>query len=443
MKEQLLDRLNCILNSKDSIKNYIEEVYSIRQQLVDYITVEEEWDISNSIRNKVQLEANTSLKNHNNFGSVFMATGTGKSKVGVNLAVEKVSENKYSNGLLVVPTEKLRDEHWKDEFSKWGASSIYEKNIIRTCYASLDNFKDYVFDFVILDEGHNITELKEIFFKQNVIKSCVLLSATKPKDQIKVDILKRYNLFTRYELFIDDSVKLGLIAPFEIDVIYTTLDNINKYIKAGNTSNVFYQTEKQRYNFLSKNNSSLGYINRMRFIYNLRSKTQAAKYILDNIIPKELRTIIFCGSKLQSIELCSRRFFSKPTLDKKHRNNLIKKAEYQYLIDNYEEDRAYNDFKENKINRMSCINAVNEGHNLPLIDCGFIVQINSNELHLFQRLGRIVRYRPGYIAKMIILCVKDSADYNWIQSAIKNLNGVNINYYEFSRLQMNIDKIKF
>ena len=422
MKQQLLETLDYILASDTSVRLHVDKIYEIRTQLNEFLTDEEVVSISNKIRSKVQLEANQAIESAHGFGSVIMATGTGKSKVAVNLATRKYAENKKSKGLLVVPTEKLRDENWKEEFVKWKALPIYENNITRCCYASLDKFEGEEFDYVILDEGHNITEAKSIFFEQNTVKSCILLTATKPKDFIKNNIISNLNLNVVYELSLDEAVKLGLVAPYDISVINITLNNIDKYIKAGSKTKVFYQTEKKRYEYLSslcRRGSKFPILNRMRFIYNLRSKTLAAKYILEHIIPKELRTLIFCGSIEQADQVCENRFHSKT------------------------DDKSYELFKKLLIDRMSCVNALNEGHNIPGLDCAFVIQLNSNELNLIQRIGRIVRYRPGHIAKIIILCVTDSVDKNWVEKATLNLNGVNIKSYELSHLKMGLETINF
>jgi superfamily II DNA or RNA helicase len=78
---------------------------------------------------------------------------------------------------LVVPTEKLRDENWKEEFDKWGATELWSKNT-KTMLCSASKI-DYI-DLLILDEGHNITALSSEIFKNNKVKNVVLLTATPP-----------------------------------------------------------------------------------------------------------------------------------------------------------------------------------------------------------------------------------------------------------------------
>ena len=64
-----------------------------------------------------------------------MATGVGKSKVFIMLCVEILKLNPDAKLCLLVPTEKLRDHNWKEEFDKWGHADIYKK-LDRYCYVS-------------------------------------------------------------------------------------------------------------------------------------------------------------------------------------------------------------------------------------------------------------------------------------------------------------------
>ena len=62
------------------------------------------------------------LSLHNDNGIIAIATGTGKSKIAVDKIAEHQAINFDLRALIVVPTEKLRDENWKDEFYKWDQS---------------------------------------------------------------------------------------------------------------------------------------------------------------------------------------------------------------------------------------------------------------------------------------------------------------------------------
>lgn len=452
----ILQNLKNILDISigETIKDRASEISQILSNINDAGTLQLCID---AIRLRIQDEARIAFNNNRLWGAMLMATGTGKSKI----AIDKVetffkvkSGNPHPKILLVVPTIKLRDNNWKEEFYKWGCPKEWDL-IERCCYVSLNKYKGEIFDFVILDEGHNITEDNSIFFDNNTVKSCLWLSATKPSDPTKIEILRKLKIYPIYELSLDVAVKLGLVAPYDVTVITTTLDDVDKYIQSGNAKKKFFQTEKAKYGYLSlllkKIPSKASFLNRMRFIYNLKSKTEAAKWILENVIPKDIKTLIFCGGIEQAIEVCDRRFFSKPTYTK-YKGNMTKrreeietekKAKVDFKLYHWEGDEGFFDFKKNIINRLSCCEALNEGENIDGIDCGFIIQINSKELDLIQRLGRFIRFRPNHVGRLIILCVSDSIDKNWVENATKSLDSSNIRWVELSKLKDGTEKILF
>lgn len=433
-------RLEYIITSNESVKNYVNEI----SDLLETLTNEERLLYSNKIKSRVQNEALIAFTQSKDWGSIYMATGTGKSKIVIDYLYNFGHRDKKY--LLCVPTEKLRDENWKEEFAKWDCSFIYN-NIERCCYASLNKYEGQVFDQVILDEGHNITENNSKFFLQNEVKSCILLTATKPKDATKLQILRELGLNSVYEISLDESVKLGLVAPYDITIVTMTLEAGEKYIKAGSKVKPFMQNERERYNYLSRvvmtSPTKFSFINRMRFIYDLRSKTEAARWILANVIPEDQKTLTFCGGIEQAIALCNRRFFSKPSLSKKDKLKPEKVERVARILAQYEGDAGFEDFKAGRILRLACVESLNEGHNLPDLDVGFIVQLNASDLDLIQRIGRLIRYRIGHRAKIIILCVEDTVDKNWIKKATASLSGINIRTIELSRLKMGIEKIDF
>lgn len=455
-KSELLSSIQDIIDSPNSIKLHIDRVAELREQVDEILTDDERVIFTNNLKSRVQQEAEKAFFNSNGWGSVYMGTGSGKSKIGVDSAKRIVQGNPKANILLSVPTEKLRDENWLEEFNKWDCGDIWEHHVQRCCYASLNKYEGETFDLVILDEGHNITENNSSFFKKNVVKRCILLTATKPRDTIKLGIIHELGLHPIYELNLDDCVKLGLVAPYDIIVVTMFLNSTDKYIKAGRKEKPFFNTEKAQYGYLSTRLAAMpnkmGFIDRMRFIYTLRSKTRAAQYILEAIIPKDLRTLIFCGSKEQANQVCEHRFYSKPSPPKKLPENATPSKKLKYEADmlkykdalaEYRGDESLNLFKQLLINRCSCVDALNEGHNISGLDVGFIVQLNSNELNLVQRIGRLLRYRPGHTGMIIILCVEDSVDKDWVRKSTANLNTSNIRYVELSRLMMGLETISF
>ena len=443
--------LDYILKQPDSIKNHIETVYGLWKTFREYeISPEETEKISSLIKSRVQQEAEEAfVKSPNGFGAAYMSTGSGKSRIAINLSNRLIRNLDKPRILVVVPTQRLRDDGWKNEYNKWSGEGAYENNILKCCYKSLHKYIDQDFALVILDEVHNITYGNLPFFKKNRIERCIAFTATEPKDKDKLDLLKLIGIKPVYRLSLDESVKLGMVAPYDITIINMTIDAIRKYIPSGSKKRPFMGTEKGVYNYLTRKKDMRG---RMHFIYNLESKTTAAKLIRENVIPKNLRTIIFCGSKAQADQLSPYRYYSKPTKPKAivgtHTEYRVKKyndalAKYERQVLEYQGNASLEKFINGEIDEIACCDSLNEGHNLPFIDVGFVVQLSRNEKDFIQRLGRVLRFRPGHIGKLIILCVSDTIDKTWCEEALASLEASNIEIIELSRLRMGIETISF
>jgi superfamily II DNA or RNA helicase len=219
-------------------------------------------------------------------GCLAIATGVGKTKIGVDISID------YDKILIIVPTEKLRDERWPEEYSKWKKKTFFNSHVEKYCYASLLNIKDLnQYDLIIFDEAHNITINNHVNLKK--YKGDILaLTATPPRDEEKQEIFKKY-FPVCFEYGVDEAVGDKVVAPYKINIVQYYLDSSTKNIEAGNKTKRFMTTELANYNYMNnvinkirysgKPVSKFFYLNRMRFLYNLPSKTRIAKKILNNI----------------------------------------------------------------------------------------------------------------------------------------------------------------
>jgi superfamily II DNA or RNA helicase len=409
--------LEVLFQNPKSVLTYIDKIEALRENITEPLAVTQ---FVNLIREKVQSEAIQAVVDNNGTGMIAMATGSGKSRVAVELAkyyFDKIDCSPMFKPAVIVPTEKLRDENWKEEFTKWEASYLWEKTL-SLCYASGSKIKDEVIDIVILDEGHNITELSSDFFVNNHVENTVLLTATPPTDPIKKQILSDLGIKLVYELTLDQAVRLGFVAPYKITVITVPLDNVTKNIPGGNKKNPFMTTEAATYAYCNrrvqqcfgdqtpqgKAKMQFAILGRMQFIYKIPSKTAVIKFLLDKVIPQEDRTLIFCGNIEQAEAVCPTFYHSKSS------------------------SVAYDAFKNEEINRLSCVKAVNEGHNFPGVDSGIIGQLNSKEKDLVQRIGRLIRFRPGHEAHLYIIVSESTQDEKWLENAIENLDQSKVEY---------------
>lgn len=372
-------------------------------------------------QNLIQKQAFNAWINSNCRGRIIAGTGSGKSKIGI-MAAEYISKsNKKAKIAIIVPTEQLRDNGWKDEFVKWKLKKLYDK-ADKFCYASISKIEGNVYDLVILDEAHYLTVNNYKFFNQNDVKSIISLTATEPDDKDKLLLLNSLGLKV-FEYKLKDGVEDGVIAPFKIKVIEFLLDDTDKCIKAGTKAKPFLTTEKAHYDYLTKQFQRAQFFQnkpeiakfaalaRMIFIYNLPSKTKVAKEIIDTLLVNN-KSLVFCGSIKQSEELCDNVFHFKT------------------------DDSALIAFKNDKIKLLGCVNSLNEGHNIPNMDSALIVQLNSKELKSIQRIGRVVRYREGHEAIIYILSVIGTVDETWTKKALQGFDPKVIEYINYKNLKL-------
>ena len=350
-------------------------------------------------------------------GTIAMATGVGKSKVFILMCIEMLKINSNLRICLVVPTEKLRDENWKKEFSKWGQEDIYSK-LDRYCYASISKIKTS-YDVIGLDEVHNLTENNAVFLEKNKKAHILGMTATPPEELNKQELLAKYcPIIYSYSLI--EGITDGIVLPFKIKIVELSLDSTDKYIIAGSKDKPFKTTELAQHKYLTILINKARYLknakleefrilHRMRFLYNLKSKTEIAKKIIDKYLINK-KSIIFCGSIAQAEELCKNTYHSKT-------NN-----------------KALDRFISGEINQISCVKALNEGINIPFLDAALIVQGSSKKRELIQRIGRCVRYRENALAEIYILSILNTQDQIWTENAITDFPSENIEYTNFKNI---------
>lgn len=365
------------------------------------------------VKSRIQAEAVQSILNNNKNGLLAIATGVGKTKIGIDYLKALVAQSK-TKFLWVVPTIKLRDKDLEEEFTKWKTKTIYTKYLTKVCYASVNKIKGKNFDAVILDECQNITINNSVFFDNNTTDSIVALTATPPHEDDKKEILyKQLGLKVIVDIPVNKAVDLGLIAPYKIKVIDILLNSKDKYVDAGNKKKRFKTTELNYYQYLGRTIQKIMfsgkpvpkfmYLNRMRFIQNLRSKQEVAKRLLSKI-PNNERVLIFHKIIERAEELCKYSYHSKT------------------------DDKDFNRFVKGKINRLAVVDVLNEGVNIPNLDTAVIVQVNSNPRELIQRIGRVLRLRDGHEATIYILQVVNTQDEQWVKKALsgfKNIQYIN------------------
>ena len=368
-------------------------------------------------KDKIQRTGVDLVHKANGHGIIEAATGVGKSKIAIDYLVKLNKELGGLRALWVVPSEKLRDIDVPAEFSKWHQTELF-KSVTPICYHSLHKITEDVYDIVILDEIHKITDLRSEFFfeNNNRIDRVLGLTATRPKEQVKQDIIDRLEMPIIFSIMIEEAREENLISDYDITVVYVPIGDIP--VEVATKKKKYTTTERKRYLGLSKviamyydegrtppKNIILG---RMSFIYGLKSKAYAAISLIKGL-EEGIRTLVFT----KRIEICD--FI----VGKENAHHSKAKS------------KAYQRFLEGESDLLGVVDTINEGVNLPDVDCVIIEQLNSQAREFIQRIGRGLRYREGHQTKIYIIVSKGTQDEQWMREAIEQIPQDKIKYVTF------------
>lgn len=319
-----------------------------------------------------------------------LITGMGKTKVAIDLMnhiCDRVFRNDNSpTSILILVAKIVHKQTWLDEMKKWGG--IKSDYITIECYESLKNYENSRFDVVVADEMQHLSEARlEVLNTISINEAFIGLSATIKRDM-------RDYFINNYDAKV---IKCGLREAVEDEVlpeptvylIPLTLDTTKftyKIKKFGRdiitTQKGYYDTVsslidwyKSKY-FNSRNErmknlwlSTAG----KRLKWCAEQKESLVLSLLDKF--KNYKTLTFCSSIEQSERL------GKHNITSKNKDS-IKNLEM---------------FNSNKIKHITACNILNEGVNLTNCRVGIFCNLNSSEIIVKQRVGRILRHKSPVI----------------------------------------------
>ena len=319
-----------------------------------------------------------------------LITGMGKTKVAIDLMnhiCDRVFRNDNSpTSILILVAKIVHKQTWLDEMKKWGG--IKSDYITIECYESLKNYENSRFDVVVADEMQHLSEARlEVLNTISINEAFIGLSATIKRDM-------RDYFINNYDAKV---IKCGLREAVEDEVlpeptvylIPLTLDTTKftyKIKKFGRdiitTQKGYYDTVsslidwyKSKY-FNSRNERMKNLwlsIAGKRLKWCAEQKESLVLSLLDKF--KNYKTLTFCSSIEQSERL------GKHNITSKNKDS-IKNLEM---------------FNSNKIKHITACNILNEGVNLTNCKVGIFCNLNSSEIIVKQRVGRILRHKSPVI----------------------------------------------
>lgn len=367
---------------------------------------------------------------HNNL-LIELPTGFGKSKLALDI-LKKHIKTIDQEVLIVVPRLVLINT-WKEEFEKWGMRN-YLLSVEFVTYVSLPKKADKKWDMVIFDECHHLSERCREALDSFTIGRSILLSAT-VKNSVKWDLKGTFQNLFSYKIHMKEAIDNEVLPDPRVFLIPLSLEtklpteSIWKNPKGKEpvlevswatrwaairqkTQKVrIYCTEWQYYTDMSTQID--WYKNKYMRTRNeafknkwLRLAGERLKWLSDkkiDIVSRILwlirghRTLTFCNSIEQTEELGSYCINSK----NKQSADILKA------------------FNEGRIGHITACNMLNEGMNLVNCQVGIYNNLNSSEIIVKQRLGRILRHEKPVI---VIPYYKDTREQELVEKMLEDYN---------------------
>lgn len=319
-----------------------------------------------------------------------LITGMGKTKVAINL-INHICERVFYNyesptSVLILVAKTVHKQTWKEEIEKWGG--IKSDYITIECYESLKNYENYRFDIVVADEMQHLSEARlEVLETIHVDEAFIGLSATIKRDMRNYFIHQHKAKIIKCGL--KEAVKDEVLPEPTVYLLPLSLDIVHYSYKVKKFGRNIITTQKGYYDCISSLiewyktkyfNSRSERIKNMwlstagkRLKWCAEQKEALVLSLLSKF--KNYKTLTFCSSIEQSERL------GKYNITSKNRAS-VKNLEM---------------FNSNKIKHITACNILNEGVNLTNCRIGIFCNLNSSEIVVKQRVGRILRHKSPII----------------------------------------------
>lgn len=357
-----------------------------------------------------------------------LPTSVGKTRV----ALEFMNDKKATGNILIVIPRLILIDNWKKEFIKWGYEP-YLSQVTFTTYISLPKYtKGKMYDLVIFDECHHLSERAREAAEELISNYILLLSATVNR-ALKKEFKMLFPQLECYKISMREAIDEDILPDPEVFLIPLELsDNIIETMvinpkakkttkvsfsyrfmarKDKNTKYIIECTQKEYYsdlsamvdfykrNYLHTNNQAIYFRwqqkAKERLMWLSGSKNNVVLQLLEKL--KDKRTLTFCNG-IEQTEILGK---------------------YCINSKNTESDSILEDFNNEKISHITACNILNEGANLTNCQVGIFVSINSSDTMRIQKLGRILRHKEP---KIFIIYYKDTREEELVKEMLENYN---------------------
>lgn len=352
-----------------------------------------------------------------------LITGMGKTKVAIDL-INHICDRVFRNDecpttVLILVAKTVHKQTWKDEIEKWGG--VKTDYVTIECYESLKKYEGAYFDVVVADEMQHLSEARlEILDTLHINEAFIGLSATIKRDMR--DMFIRFHDACVIKCGLREAVDDEVLPEPTVYLMPLTLDEKNYAYKTKRFGRNVITTQKGYYDSISsliewyKNKYFNSRNERMKNLW-LSTAGKRLKWLAEQKEPIVLslldrfrnhKTLTFCSSIEQSERL------GKYNITSKNKDS-VKNLEL---------------FNANRIKHITACNILNEGVNLTNCRIGVFCNLNSSEIVVKQRVGRILRHKSPVI---ILPYFKDTREEELVEKMIEEyakdsiivVNGIN------------------
>jgi superfamily II DNA or RNA helicase len=349
-------------------------------------------------------------------GSIIAGTGFGKSRCGVLAVAHALKDG--GRGLVLVPTNQLQDQ-FAEEFRKWDKEQFLSRVEI-LCYQSAHKLQNEHYEIVVCDEVHlGLSPVYRRFFESNTYDKLLCMTATPPEEEEYNELLMKLAP-TVYEITLDQCVQKGLVAPYNI--IYYPVQ--------------LTQTEQVAYN--KANNAFVHYkyllggydaFNNAKYILKTGQGDKKAASMFFNAIRKRKAVVQHALNKLEMVKEIAEKHAGEKILTFAGTNeftNMMAETVgglvYHSGKTKKQREKILEEFKNTDGAILCSTKALNQGLDVPDVGVGIIAGLDSKSLPMIQRVGRLIRFRPGKQGVVYIVYVAETQEEEWMNQATKSLD---------------------
>lgn len=356
-----------------------------------------------------------------------LPTSFGKSKIGIDLALRD-----NPNGILIVVPRLVLINNWKEEFIKWGLKSWLDKVSFST-YVGLNKHVEEDWDCVIFDEVQHMSERCREFVSTMTIYHSIMLSATVTKD-MKWELSQLFPDFQCYTVKMKEAIDDEILPDPKVFLIPLGLDNthaVHTMIEHPKATTIKTCLYKDRWSYL-RNKSLQVHIKctEYQYVKELDNKIEFWKkqYMRTRNEGVKTKWLFLAGQRLKFLSQLKNPIILSLLDQLKSERVLtfcssVEQTEVlgENCINSKNKDSSLvlERFNSKKLNHITACNMLNEGMNL--VDCriGLYANLNSSDIIIKQRLGRILRHKNPII---IVPYFIDTREQELVEKMLEDYN---------------------